>query len=84
MKLCRAVFLGLGLKGVKIARNVVKVGGHACLANWNPNILSNFNYDKLVKSETLPCIFSRVWLKGGENSSEHLESWCALLFTNCA
>ena len=28
----------LGLKGVKIAQNVMKVGVHACLSNGHPNL----------------------------------------------
>ena len=73
MKLCRAVLLRLGLKGVKIDWNIVNVGVCACL----------FNSEKLVKSETPSCSFIRVWLKGAENSSEHRESWHALLSSKC-
>ena len=40
--------------------------------------------EKLVKSETPSFYFVRVWLKGAENSSEHRESWCALLSSKCA
>ena len=36
VKLRHAFSLGLGLKVVKIAWNVVKVGVHACLSNWHP------------------------------------------------
>ena len=36
VKLHRAVLPGLGLKGVKIARNVATVGVHACLSNGHP------------------------------------------------
>ena len=84
MKLRRAVFLGFGLKGVKIARNVVKVRVNASLSNGYPNPLSSFNYEKLVKSETPSYNFVRVWLKEAENSSEHHESWCTLLPSKCA
>ena len=38
VKLCCAVLLGLGIKGVKIARNVVKVGVHIRLSNGHPNL----------------------------------------------
>ena len=38
VKLGHAFSLGLGLKVVKIAWNVVKVGVHACLSNGNPNL----------------------------------------------
>ena len=38
LELLRAVSIGLGLKGVKIARNVAKVGVHACLSNMHPNL----------------------------------------------
>ena len=52
VKLCCAVSLGLGIKGVKITRNVVKVGMHTRLSNGHPNLWSNLNFNKLVKSET--------------------------------
>ena len=52
VKLCCAVSLGLGIKGVKIARNAVKVGVHTRLSNGHPNLWSNLNFNKLVKSET--------------------------------
>ena len=62
LKLCHAVSLRLGLKGVKIAQNVVKVGVHSYLSKGHPNLWSNFNYEKLVKSETSSFIFGRVGL----------------------
>ena len=37
----------------------------------------------MVKSETASCSFVRVWLIDGENSSQHRESWHALLFSKC-
>ena len=46
----------------------------------HPNILSELNSKNLVKAETASGSFVRVWLKDGENSSEHHESWHALLF----
>jgi len=52
VKLCCAVSLGLGTKGVKIAQNVVKVGVHTRLSNGNPNLWSNLDFNKLVKIET--------------------------------
>ena len=52
LKLCYAVSLGLGIKGVKIARNVVKVGVNTRLSNGHQNLWSNLNFNKLVKSET--------------------------------
>ena len=82
-KLRRAVSIGLGLKGVKIAWNVVKVGVHACLSNMHPNIWSGLNSKNLVTAETASCSFVRVWLKDGENSSQHRESLHALLFSKC-
>ena len=51
MKLDSVVSLRLGLRGVKIAHNAVKVGVQACLSNGTPNLLSNFNYEKLLKIE---------------------------------
>ena len=71
MKLRRAVLQRLGLKGVKIARNVAGVGVHAYISNGYPNLCSNFNSGNLVKSETLSCGFAKAWLKGGKKSSEH-------------
>ena len=51
VKLDRAVSLRLGLKGSKIAHNIMKVGAQACLSNGTPNLLSNFNFEKLLKIE---------------------------------
>jgi len=64
VKLRCAVSPRLGLKGPKIARSVTKVGVHASLSNGHPNLWSNFNSEKLVRSETPSCIFARVGLKG--------------------
>ena len=64
MKLCHAVLLILGLKGVKIAQKVTKVGVHGYLSNRDPNLCSNFNSEKLVRSETSSFIFARVGLEG--------------------
>ena len=64
VKLRHAVSLRLGLKGVKIAQNVAKIGVHAYLLNGQPNLSSNFNSKKLVRSETSSCLFARVGLKG--------------------
>ena len=47
MKLHHAFSLGLGLKVVKIAWNVVKVGVHACLSNGHPSILRSWSKVKL-------------------------------------
>ena len=68
------VSLGLGLKEVKIAHNVAKFSVNACLYNGHQNLLSSFNSEKLVKSETPSWGFVRVWLNGAGNSSEHGES----------
>ena len=38
VKLRPAFLLGLGLKVVKIALNVAKVGVHACLSHGHPNL----------------------------------------------
>ena len=79
MKLLYAILLGLGLKGVKIVRKDVKVCMHVCLSNGHPNIRSNFNSKKLVKSETLSCGFARIGIKGRVNSSKCHESQRELL-----
>ena len=84
MKLLRAVSTGLGLKGVKIARNVAKFTVHACLSSMHPNLCSGFNSENLVKVETASCSFVMVWLKDAENSSQRRESWHALLSSKCA
>ena len=84
LELLRAVSTGLGLKVVKIAQNIVKVGVHACLSNMHPNILSGSKSKNLVKAETASCSFIRVWLKDGENRYQHRESWHALLSSKCA
>jgi hypothetical protein len=82
LKLDRAFSLDLGLKGEKIARNVTKVGVDACLPMGHPKLFSNFNSERLDKVETRSCVFARLGLKGGENSSERHESWCGRLSTN--
>ena len=64
LKLRHVVSLSLGLKGEKIARNVMNVGVHSYLSNGHPNLWSNFNSKKLVRSETSLCIFARVGLEG--------------------
>ena len=84
MKLRCAVSQRLGLKGMEIARNVVKVGVHAFLSNGHPNLWSNFNSMKLVKIETPSCGFSRVGFKGVQNRSNHCESWRSCLFIQWA
>ena len=67
-KLCRAVSLGLGLKGVKIiAQNVPKFSMHDCLSNGHPSYS-----------------FVTVWLEGAENNFEHRESWRAHLSSKFA
>ena len=82
-KLRRVVSTLLGLKGVKIAWNVANVGVHACLYNMHPNIWSGLNSKNVVKAETASCSFVTVWLKDGQNSSQHCETWHALLFSKC-
>jgi hypothetical protein len=82
LKLDRTFSLDLGLKGVKIAWNVTKVGVDARLPMSHPNLFSNLYSEKLVKVENRLCIFARLGLKGLENSSECHESWRAHLSTN--
>ena len=84
MKLRRAVSIGLGLKGVKIAQNVVKVGMHSDFPNADLIVWLNFNFKKLVKHETSLCGFARVGLKGGENILECLKSLRASLLIKLA
>ena len=74
MKLHCAVLLGFVLKEPKIAMNIVKVGVQSYIPNAHLNLLSNFNFKKLVESETSSCGFTKVGVKGGENSSERCES----------
>ena len=50
----------------KITSNIVKVGVHWYLPNAKINLRSNFNSEKLVKSETLLYGFVEVGIKGGE------------------
>ena len=53
-------------KMTKIASNIMKVGVHCYLPNVKINLRSNFNSEKLVKSETLLYGFTEVGIKGGE------------------
>ena len=80
VKLCRAISLWLGLNGVKITQKVANICMHAYLSNGYPNLRSNFNYEKLVKSETSPCAFTKVSLEGSENSSKLHENCSTCLF----
>ena len=80
MKLHHAVSLWFGLKEGKIALNIMIFGMHSYLPRGHLNLQSNFNSEKLVKSETLSCALTKVALKGSENSLEHQESWRACLF----
>ena len=52
----------------------MKVVLHYYLPNANINLRSNFNSEKLVKSETPLYGFAKAGLKGGQNSLEHCES----------
>ena len=83
-ELRHVVPIGLGLKGDKIARNIVKVGVHAYLSNIHQNLSSSFNSKNLVKSKIPSCSFVRVWRKDVENSSQHCESWHAILSSKFA
>ena len=68
----------------KIALNIVKVGMHSYFPSADLNLSLNFNFEKLVKSETSLCGFSRVGLKGGENILECLKSLHAHLLIKLA
>ena len=80
VKLNHAVLLRFVLKEEKIALNITIFGMHSYLPNGHLNLQSNFNSEKMVKSETSSSILTKVALKGSENSSEHRESWLACLF----
>ena len=58
----------------KIALNIVTVGMHSYFPNADLNLCLNFNFEKLVKRETLLCGLAKVGLKGGENILECLKS----------
>ena len=53
----------------KITSNIVKVGVHCYVANAKINLRSNFNSEKLVKSETPSLMFLCVPLKWVSKSS---------------
>ena len=73
-----------GLKMVKIALNIVKVGMHSYFPNADLNLWLNFNFEKLVKRETSSCGFAKVGLKWGENILECLKSLHARLLIKLA
>ena len=79
VKLRCSVLLGFGLKELKIALNIVKVGVRCYLHNAHLHLWSTFNSEKLVKSETPSYGFAKVGVKGGAKRSESCESWSALL-----
>ena len=84
LRLCHAILLRFGLKMLKIALNIMKVGMYSYLPNTHLNLWLNFISKKLVKSKTPLCGFTKVGVKGGENSSKHHESWSARLFIKWA
>ena len=49
---------------MKIAQNVAKFGVHGYLSNEHLNLWSNFNFEKLVRSETPSFVFARGGLEG--------------------
>ena len=57
----------------------MNVSMHSFLLDALINLRLNFNFEKLVKRETLLCIFAKVGLKAGENISQHHEISCATL-----
>jgi len=73
-------FVKVWLKGGEIAMNITKFGMLSFLPNGHLNLRSNFNSEKLVKSETSLCTFAMVALKVSENSSKRRASWRAHLF----
>ena len=73
VNLHRTVLSRFGLKELKITLNIVIVGMHSYLPNALINPRSNFNSEKLVKSETPLCCFAKVGLKAGENISQRHE-----------
>ena len=68
----------------KIALNIMKVSMDSYLPNALINLRLNFNFEKLVKPETLLCGFTKVGLKGGESILECLKSFHACLFIKWA
>ena len=68
------IFARVVRKAVQIAWAIAKVGVHVFISNGHPNLWSNFNSESLVKSETSSFDFAKVWLKGGENGFEKLET----------
>ena len=71
--------LGIGLKEPKISSKIVKVGFHTYHRNAHQKKWLNFNSKKFVKSETPLHGFTKLGVKGGENSLECDESWSACL-----
>ena len=80
MKLRHAVSLRFVLKEGKRALNITKFGMHSYLPNGHLNPRSNFDFEKLVKSEIPSCTFTKVALKGSENSSKRYQSSSVCLF----
>ena len=68
----------------KIALNIVKLGMHSYFPNTDLNLRLNFNFEKLVKRETLLCGLAKVRLKGGENILECRKSLHARLLFKLA
>ena len=64
----------------KITSNIMKVGVHWYLPNAKINLRSNFNSDKLVKSETLLYGFAEVGIKGVKYFGTSRNFTCTLVY----
>ena len=79
-KLCHAVLLGFGLKESKITLNIMKIGVHWYLPNAKVNLRSNFNSEKLVKSETLLYGLAEVGIQGVKYFGTSRNFTCMLVY----
>ena len=52
----------------------MKASMHSYLPNAPINLRLNFSFEKLLKCESPLRGFAKVWLKGGENGFEKLET----------
>ena len=58
----------------------MKVGVHCYVPNAKINLRSNFNSEKLLKSETLLYGFSEVWIKGVKYFGTSRNFACTLVY----
>ena len=56
-------FTKVALKGIELARNVVKVSVYTCLLKWLPKSTFKFHFWKVNKSASFKLLFDHPWMR---------------------